>query len=117
MTLGVQHSRLMPLLNNTYYRAVNSDVWVFFFTRYGGGPVLFMLVPGDLPADDYANGAWQKKCEYVLTFDSLSFVLSDHIYSFAMDVHVLHAASTPEQAATSSSMSVFFELAKPSLGS
>lgn len=42
------------------YRPINSYIWQFLFTKYGGGPVILFYVPKDCTEKQYKKGSWIK---------------------------------------------------------
>eukprot|EP01038_Epipyxis_sp_PR26KG_P006562 gene6562-9019_t len=40
------------------YRTIKKEVWEYLFERYGGGPAIYLKVPGGLEQDSYRAGSW-----------------------------------------------------------
>ena len=46
------------------FRCVCQEVWIFFFEKYGGGPIIYFLVPSGFQPEVYRTGEWLKAAKF-----------------------------------------------------
>jgi hypothetical protein len=46
------------------FKLIHRNAWEHYFRYYGGGPVIWIVVPPGLPLISYSNGRWAKSVNF-----------------------------------------------------